>query len=69
MTSRTSRIEDLGKAVAEYADKEKTRIENEVAALQAILDGRTGGKGVEEASAAKVNKASLYDLKSYLEGG
>lgn len=68
MSDRSSRVQALADAVKDYTKKEKTRIENEVKVLEAILDGRTGGAGVQQSSTAVVEAVAKFDLKSYLEG-
>jgi len=66
MSDRASRVQALADAVKEYTKKEKTRIENEVKVMEAVLKGRTGGKGVQ-ASTTKVVEAVAYnDLQAYL---
>ena len=66
MSDRASRVQTLADAVKDYAKKEKTRIENEVKVLTAILDGRTGGAGVQKATAAAVEAVAKNDLDAYL---
>jgi len=66
MTDRASRVQALADAVKDYTAKEKTRIENEVSVLEAILSGRTGGAGVQASSTAVVAAVAQNDLKAYL---
>ena len=66
MSDRASRVQALGDAVKEYAKKEKTRIENEVKVLEKILDGRTGGAGVQKSTAEAVEAVAKNDLNAYL---
>jgi hypothetical protein len=68
MSDRASRVQKLADAVKDYTKKEKTRIENEVKVLEAILKGRTGGAGVQASSNKVVEAVAKNDLKSYLEG-
>ena len=68
MSDRASRVQALADAVKDYTKKEKTRIENEVKVLEAILKGRTGGAGVQASSTKAVEAVAKNDLKSYLEG-
>jgi len=65
MPNRASRVQALADAVADYADKEKTRIENEVKALQEILDRR--GANVQAATTRAVEAVANNDLQAYLE--
>lgn len=65
MPNRSSRIQTLADAVADYAGKEKTRIENEVKALQEILDRR--GANVQAATTRAVAAVANNDLQAYLE--
>jgi len=65
MPNRSSRIQALADAVADYAGKEKTRIENEVKALQEILDRR--GANVQAATTRAVAAVANNDLQAYLE--
>jgi hypothetical protein len=68
MAKNTQRLEDLQKASKEYVKTEKKRIENEVKVLEAILKGRTGGKGIQKSSNAVVAAVAQSDLASYLKG-
>jgi hypothetical protein len=59
------RVTDLETAFNEYVSREKTRINNEAKVLQAILDGRTGGAGIERFSIQAIEtatKSSIHDL-------
>jgi len=66
MSDRASRVQALADAVKEYAGKEKTRIDNEVKILEAILNGRTGGAGVQASSTKVVEAVASNDLQAYL---
>lgn len=68
MSERSERVKKLADAVEKYATNEKTRIENEVKVLEAILKGRTGAAGVQQSSTDVVEAVAKFDLKSYLEG-
>jgi hypothetical protein len=67
MSDRLSRVKKLAEAVQKYADDEKKRIENEVKVLEAILEKRTGGNGIQAVSLRVVSAAAENDLKAYLE--
>lgn len=56
---RDAHLDELKSAVQEWGDKEKTRIENEVKFMRAVLKGRTGS---EEAGTQ-----NLITLESLLE--
>jgi hypothetical protein len=66
MSKRADRLDALSKAVKEYVASEKTRIDNEVAVMQAILDGRGGGGG---AGKEAVQAVAYNDLAAYLKEG
>lgn len=66
--SRQERISDLQTAVKEYVKAEKTRIENEVSVLEAVLRGRTGGAGVQKLGTAVVEAVAYKSLAEYLKG-
>ena len=66
--SRAQRIQDLKTAADQYIKEEKTRVENEVQALEAILNGRTGGAGIQQVSVRVVAAVADKDLASFLKG-
>ena len=66
MSDRATRVQELADAVKEYAKKEKERIEKEVKTLTKILDGRTGGAGVQKSTTAVVEAVAKNDLNAYL---
>lgn len=66
--SRSQRISDLKKAADDYCNSEKKRIENEVSVLNAVLSGRTGGKGIQQAGTSQVQAVAVNDLASFLKG-
>lgn len=68
MADRASRLQDLEDAAKDYIKAERTRAENEVKALQAILDGRTGGAGIQAVSVNIVSAVANKDLEAYLKG-
>lgn len=68
MAKRADRIANLQRTTKEYVKQEKKRIENEVQSLEAILKGRTGGKGIQKTSASVVEAVAMNDLSSYLKG-
>jgi len=68
MAKRTDRIEALEKATKDYIKEEKKRIENEVQVLEAVLKGRTGGKGLQKSSNSVVEAVAQNDLAAYLKG-
>lgn len=65
---RKQRLAELKSAVDEYVGKERTRLENEGKSLKAILDGRTGGKGIQKDAQATVSKLAGADLYYFLAG-
>lgn len=66
--SRAERLQALRDATHEYVAAEKKRIENEVAVLEAVLDGRTAGKGIQAQSTSTVAAVAQSDLTAYLQG-
>lgn len=68
MASRDERLAELEKTAKEYIQLEKTRIENEVSVLEAILKGRTGGAGIQASNTATVAAIANSDLAAYLKG-
>jgi len=66
MSDRASRVQSLKDAVTDYIGKEKTRISNEVSALESILSGRTGGAGVQTSSTQVVSAVASNDLNQFL---
>ena len=67
MSDRKSRLKDLQDTAKDYISKERTRAENEVKVLQAVLDGRTGGAGIQAVSVAVVSAVANSDLADYLK--
>ena len=66
--NRLQRVQELQEATVDYVTKEKKRIENEVSVLQAVLDGRTGGAGVQLPSKEQVKAVAYASLNDYLRG-
>ncbi len=66
--SREDRIKELQRTVKDYVKSERTRIENEVTVLKAILSGRTGGAGIQSNSVSVVQAVAQSDLAAYLNG-
>lgn len=67
MAKTPKAVLELQKATKEYVKKEKTRISNEVAVLKAILNGRTGGAGVQELGIGKITARAENSLAEFLE--
>jgi hypothetical protein len=65
-SSRLQRLQQLQQATHDYVGKEQTRIDNEVSSLQAILNGRTAGAGVQQSSNQVVQAVAQSDLTAYL---
>jgi hypothetical protein len=66
--ARIDRVSELKKTVDEYVAAEKKRIENEVASLEAVLKGRTGGAGVQLEALKVAQSAAANDLAAFLRG-
>lgn len=67
MPNRAQRLQDLKTTADQYIQNEKTRVQNEVQALEAILQGRTGGAGIQAISVTVVAAAANKDLAAYLK--
>lgn len=67
-SQRDQRLQNLLQAVQQYVQAEQTRINNEVSVLQAVLNGRTGGAGVQASSTAVVAAVAQNDIAVYLSG-
>jgi len=65
---RFPRLEELSKTASEYVDRELAKIDKDVAALEAMLQGRTGSKSIQTPTIAKVASVAYSDLSSYLKG-
>jgi hypothetical protein len=61
-------LSQLKQATKEYVAKERTRLENEAKVLEAILAGRTGGRGIQAVSTTLVAAVARKDLANYLSG-
>lgn len=66
MSNRSDRLQQLQQAVQQYVQNEQTRISNEVSVLQDILNGRTGGAGVQQSGTAVVSAVAQNDLSAFL---
>lgn len=67
-SQRDQRLQNLLQAVQQYVQAEQTRINNEVSVLQAVLNGRTGGAGIQASSTAVVAAVAQNDIAAYLSG-
>lgn len=68
MSARSDRVSQMRDTAKDYIKSEKTRIENEVSVLEAVLKGRTGGAGVQEGSIATVVQKAQQSLADFLKG-
>ncbi len=68
MSARSDRISQMRDTAKDYIRSEKSRIENEVAALESVLKGRTGGAGVQEAGISAVVRKAQQSLADFLKG-
>ena len=68
MATRLEMLQDLQTTVKAYVAKERDRLSNEASVLTAILEGRTGGKGIQAASTAVVSAVAKKSLAAYLAG-
>lgn len=67
-SQRDQRLQSLLQATQQYVQTEQTNINNTVQVLQAILNGRTGGAGVQASSTAVVAAVAQNDIAVYLSG-
>lgn len=65
---REGRLDALKTALTGYYTSEKTRLTNEAKVLDAILNGRTAGAGIQKSSTETVSKVAESDLAAYLRG-
>jgi len=63
---RLQRVQALQKATKDYVDKETKRLKNEVSVMQAILKGRTGGKGIQDLNTQVASAVAYNDMAAYL---
>lgn len=63
---RVQRLQQLKQELDRYVDAEKTRIENEVSVMEAILQGRTGGAGIQTSPRQVIEAVAQNDLAAYL---
>lgn len=68
MTVQIEMLKNLQKATKEYVKKEKKRLENEAKVLEAVLKGRTGGRGIQAVNTKVVSSVAVKDLAAYLSG-
>jgi hypothetical protein len=66
ISKRMELLTALKKAAHEYTAKERTRLKNEVSVLKSILDGRTGGAGIQRISTDMVAAVAQQSLDAYL---
>jgi hypothetical protein len=66
--NRDQRLQNLLQATQQYVQNEQTVINNQVSVLQAVLNGRTGGAGVQASSTAVVAAVAQNDIATYLQG-
>lgn len=67
--SRVDRVSALRDTTKAYVKAERTRIENEVAVLEAVLSGRTGGAGIQLKGIEVAKSAAENDLAAFLRNG
>jgi hypothetical protein len=68
MAVQINMLKDLQKTTKEYVKKEKKRLENEAQVLEAILKGRTGGRGIQAVNTKVVSSVAVKDMAAYLSG-
>jgi hypothetical protein len=61
-----SRVMALQQTATQYISNEQQDINNTVQVIQAILNGRTGGQGVQQSSNTAVAAAAFDDLADFL---
>jgi hypothetical protein len=61
------RVTALQQTATQYITNEQNDINNTVQVIQAILNGRTGGAGVQSSSATAVAAAAFNSLADFLQ--
>jgi hypothetical protein len=69
VAGRQDRLDRLEKAVREYAASERKRAADELAFLKAVLDGRTGGRALQEVSEGRTAADARAAISEFLSGG
>ena len=67
-SARDQRVQALQQAVDQYVQTEQQKISNEVQYLQAILQGRTGGQGLQQSNTQSITAVAVNDLAAFLGG-
>lgn len=65
---RDALLDELKAATEEWFDKEKERIENEVAHLKSVLKGRTGSERLQRATTEQSEILVIDDITTFLGG-
>lgn len=63
---RLQMLEELQTAAKAYTAAERTRLENEVSVLKAVLSGRTGGAGIQRLNTEMISAVAKKSLDDYL---
>jgi len=66
MSNRQDRIAQLQTTTKQYIAAEQQRIQNEVSVLQAVLQTRTGGAGIQASGTAVVEAVAQRSLSDFL---
>jgi hypothetical protein len=67
-SNRNQRLQSLLQTTQQYVQNEQTTINNQVSVLQAVLNGRTGGAGVQASSTTVVAAVAQNDIAAFLQG-
>jgi len=65
---RDKRLKELEKATTDWADKETTRLKNEVSYLKDILQGRTGAKRLANQNVSDASELVVTEISQFLTG-
>jgi hypothetical protein len=67
-TARNERLDELKKAVDDWADREIKRLSDEATFLKSILKGRTGAGRLANQNVADSKRLLVDEIKTFLEG-
>ena len=65
---RNARLDALKKAVVEYADRQKARLQKQVKRNQQKLDGRGGSDGLAHSSVQASEELVVDEISTFLTG-
>ena len=66
---RNARLDALGTAISEWADKRRTYLNGQVAFGKRLLRGRTGSERLNQASVESATDLTVDQINDFLTGG